>query len=84
MALNNVSDNYGLDTLELFDTKVVNIEQTDHVEMVIILVILIPVVNIPIIYSIQTDKSRTFINKLIMLDCVNALGHVPILLQFLQ
>ena len=83
MALNNVSHIDILGNLDLYDTEAVNIEQTKHVEMVIFLIILIPVVNIPIIHSIHSDKSGTFINKLIMLDCVNALGHVPILLQFL-
>ena len=81
MALSNVSQLIVPETLDLFDTQVVNIEQSTHVEIVTLLIILIPVVNIPIIRSVQNDNSGTFLNKLVLLDCANALAHVPILMQ---
>ena len=81
MALTNVSQPIIPDTLDLFDTQVVNIEQSTHVEIVTLLIILIPVVNIPIIRSVHNDNSGTFLNKLVLLDCANALAHVPILMQ---
>ena len=81
MAMSNVSVPIVPDTLDLFDTQVVNIEQSTHVEIVTLLIILIPVVNIPIIRSVHNDNSGTFLNKLVLLDCANALAHVPILMQ---
>ena len=86
MSMSNVivSLSFAQNSLELFDTSVVNIERTPHVKVVTFMAILIPLVNIPIIHSIHRDKSRTFINNLVLLDCVNALGHVPILLEFYQ
>ena len=84
MAMSNVSLPILSETLDLFDTEVVNIEQCPYVEIVSFMIILIPVVNIPIIHSIHNDKSGTFINKLVILDCANALAHVPILFQQYQ
>ena len=81
MAMSNVSVPIVPETLDLFDTQVVNIEQSTHVEIVTLLIILIPVVNIPIIRSVHNDNSGTFLNKLVLLDCANALAHVPILMQ---
>ena len=79
--MSNVSQPIVPDTLDLFDTQIVNIEQSTHVEIVTLLIILIPVVNIPIIRSVHNDNSGTFLNKLVLLDCANALAHVPILMQ---
>ena len=79
--MSNVSVPIVPETLDLFDTQVVNIEQSTHVEIVTLLIILIPVVNIPIIRSVHNDNSGTFLNKLVLLDCANALAHVPILMQ---
>ena len=68
-------------SLDMFDTAVVNKEQATEVEILTLVIILIPTVNIPIIISVFKDKSGSFINTLIILDCLNALAHVPILLQ---
>ena len=84
MALVNVSLSIAPGALDVFDTTAVNVEGTLHVELITFMVILIPVVNIPIIRSIYRDKAKTFINILVLLDCVNALGHVPMLLEFYQ
>ena len=84
MALVNVSLSIAPGALDVFDTTAVNVEGTLHVKLITFMVILIPVVNIPIIRSIYRDKAKTFINILVLLDCVNALGHVPILLEFYQ
>ena len=70
-------------TLDLFDTTIVNNEE-NHVEIVSFVIVLILGVNIPIIYTVSNDKSGTFINRLILLDCANALAHVPILLEYFQ
>ena len=84
MALVNVSLSIAPGALDVFDTTAVNVEGTLHVELITFMVILIPVVNIPIIRSIYRDKAKTFINILVLLHCVNALGHVPMLLEFYQ
>ena len=88
MSLSNVSlSNVSLSTsvtLDLFDTNIVNPKQSTHVEIVTLVIILIHLVNIPIIHSVNNDKSGSFLNTLILLDCANALAHVPILLQQYQ
>ena len=82
MALSNVSlANIQGNSLDLFDTKVVNVERTTNVEILAAILLLIPVVNIPIIRSVYQDNSGTFINKLVMLDCANALAHLPIVIR---
>ena len=80
----NVSVPIALETLDLFDTTVVNDEQTNNVVVVSFMIALITVVNVPIAYSVHKEKCGTFINKLILLDCGNAMAHVPILLQHFQ
>ena len=84
MPPTNVSFLIIQDTLDLFDTTVVNDEHPKDVVIVSFMIVLIIVVNIPIAYSVHKEKSGTFINKLILLDCGNALAHVPILLQNFQ
>ena len=81
MALSNVSQHNFSNLVDMYDTTVVNPEQSTHLEIVTLMVILIPVVNIPIIISVNNDKSGSFLNTLILIDCANALAHVPILLQ---
>ena len=78
-GLNNVQG-----VLDLFDTEVVNPKQSEHLEIVTFMIILIPVVNLPIIRSIKRDKTGTFINQLVILHCINALCYVPILLEFFK
>ena len=39
-------------------------------------------VNIPIITIITRGKEWTFINLMVLLDCVDAIGHIPILCQY--
>ena len=34
------------------------------------------------LHRILTSINRTFINLLVLLDCLNSLGHVPILIQY--
>ena len=63
------------------DMAKVNVEQSDNIFVLSSILILIPMVNIPIIKSVQKDPSDTFINKLVIMDCLNALGYVPILVQ---
>ena len=82
MAVSNISlATIQGNTLDLFDTTVVNVENSAHAELVTALIVLIPIVNIPIIRSVYKDNSGTFINKLILLDCANALAHVPIVIR---
>ena len=82
MAVSNISlATIQGNTLDLFDTKVVNVENSAHAELVTALIMLIPVVNIPIIRSVYKDNSGTFINKLVIIDCANALAHVPIVVR---
>ena len=81
MALSNVSQHNFSNLVDMYDTTVVNPEQSTHLEIVTFMVILIPVVNIPIFISVNNDKSGSFLNTLILIDCANALAHVPILLQ---
>ena len=59
----------------------VNIDHSDHSGVISSLLILIPIVNIPIISCVHNNPSNTFINKLVIIDCLNALGYMPILLQ---
>ena len=59
----------------------VNVDHSEHIEVLSSIMILIPVVNIPIIRCVHKDPSSTFINKLVIMDCLNALGYIPILLQ---
>ena len=76
MSLSNAS--LGANSFELMDTSVVNVEPSAYMEITTALIILIPVVNIPIMRSVYEDNSGTFLNKLVLLDCANALAHVPI------
>ena len=76
MSLSNAS--IGINSFELLDTNVVNLEHSNYVEITTALIILIPVVNIPIMRSVYEDSTGTFLNKLVLLDCANALLHVPI------
>ena len=76
MSLSNTS--LGANSFEMLDTSVVNVEHSAYVEITTALIILIPVVNIPIMRSVDEDNSGTFLNKLVLLDCANALAHVPI------
>ena len=39
-------------------------------------------VNIPIITTISRGKEWTFINLMVLLDCVDAVAHIPILCQY--
>ena len=84
MSFCNVSNPISTNMLDLLDTQAVNLDQSTHAELVIFMIILIPVVNIPIIRSVHNDNSGTFLNKLVLLDCVNGLAHVPIVLQQYQ
>ena len=84
MPVSNVSLTISSNMMDLLDTQVVNLDQSTHTEMITFLVILIPVVNIPIIRSVHNDNSGTFLNKLVLLDSVNSLAHVPIVLQQYQ
>ena len=59
----------------------VNVDNSEHIEVLSSILILIPLVNIPIINCVHKDPSNTFINKLVIMDCLNALGYMPILLQ---
>ena len=59
----------------------VYVDHSEYMEVLSSIIILIPVVNIPIISCVHKDPSSTFINKLVIMDCLNALGYIPILLQ---
>ena len=59
----------------------VNVDHSEYTEVLSSILILIPVVNVPIISCVYKDPSDTFINKLAIIDCLNALGYIPILLQ---
>ena len=59
----------------------VNVDHSEYTEVLSSILILIPVVNVPIISCVYKDPSDTFINKLVIIDCLNALGYIPILLQ---
>ena len=59
----------------------VNVDHSDHSGVISSLLILIPLVNLPIITCVRKNPSDTFINKLVIMDCLNALGYMPILLQ---
>ena len=81
MSVSNVSLGGFPQSLDLFDTAAVNKEQATDLGVLTFVIILLPAVNIPIINSVCNDKSGSFLNTLIILDCLNALAHVPILLQ---
>ena len=59
----------------------VNVDHSEHMEVLSSILILIPAVNVPIIRCVYKDPSDTFINKLVIMDCLNALGYLPVLLQ---
>ena len=48
----------------------------------VISVVIILVVNSMIIFEITKEKNFTFINELVLLDCIDSLAHIFILLQF--
>ena len=48
----------------------------------VISVVIILVVNSMIIFEITKEKNFTFINVLVLLDCIDSLAHIFILLQF--
>ena len=49
---------------------------------VVISALFISVVNIPIIGAITRGKDYTFINLMVLFDCVDSLAHIPILSQY--
>ena len=71
-------------TIEDINMEKIN-KETSSSELktfVVISAVIIVVVNIPIIRSIMKEKNYTFINILVLLDCVNSLAHIPILAQY--
>ena len=70
--------------LELFEMTFVNKDLTTHPLLVVCIIISILVVNIPIIFNISRETEATFLNTLMLLDCGNALMHIPVLLQFFR
>ena len=48
----------------------------------VVSVVIILVVNSMIIFEITKEKNFTFINVLVLLDCIDSLAHIFILLQF--
>ena len=70
-----------LSVLEIEKFHPVNEEFSVFIQMLQIIVsILILVLVIPVLYKFYSPKV-TFVNFLVILDCLNAVGHAPILLQ---
>ena len=71
--------------VEGLDLQKVNVEtmSTTIHACVAISAVIILLVNIMIIKSISVEKNLTFINVLVLLDCLDSIAHIPILVQFL-
>ena len=71
--------------VEDLDMQKINVEtmSTAMDAYVAISAVIILLVNIPIIKSICGEKNFTFINILVLLDCLDSIAHIPILVQFL-
>ena len=67
--------------VEGLDLQKVNVEtmSTTMNACVAISAVIILLVNIPIIKSISGEKNLTFINVLVLLDCLDSIAHIPIL-----
>ena len=71
--------------VEGLDLQKVNVESmsTTMNACVAISAVIILLVNIMIIKSISVEKNLTFINVLVLLDCLDSIAYIPILVQFL-
>ena len=81
MVMESIFFNGTISVLEIEKFHPVNEEFSIFIQMLqIIASILILVLVIPALNKFYSPKV-TFINLLVILDCLNAVGHAPILLQ---
>ena len=78
LAMNITLDDDDLDQQKVNDHTM----STAIYSSVVISAFFIIGVNFTIIKSIMAEKNFTFINILVLLDCLDSIAHIPILLQF--
>ena len=73
--------------VEIGDVELRKVQETISEELEYLLIctiMLLFLTNIPVIALILRRSSLTYVNVFILIDCVNALAHVFILLQFFR
>ena len=79
------SNNQSLELIDWKDVVTINYKTSDDMAIVIFVAVsLVSVATIATLALVKIFQSKmTFVNSLIITDCIISLGHIPIILQII-